>query len=153
MDPLTVGLFVASAIGTAVSNRNQYRVEAASTRLQTEQARLQAAEQGYERTKAFRQNLSTNLALSGMGVGGVNGFRGVAAQSIGDYFGDMAAIGRQDMFAQITGEANSALNKSRNFANNISNLTSSAMLAKDLGLFNSKKPRQSSLGAQLATRK
>jgi hypothetical protein len=77
----------------------------------------------------------------------------VAAQSIGDYFGDIASIGRQDLFAQITGEANSALNKSKKFGNDVANLTNSAMLAKDLGLFNSKKPKQSSLGAQLATRK
>lgn len=140
MDPVTAGYFALASVKLVASlagNKAQAKAETAQIKLQTEQARLQAAEQTYERTKMFRQNISQNLALSGIGIGGVSGFRGIAAESISDYFQDAKSLTNQDVFAQLSGNANKALSKSNNLLKNVSALESSASLADKLGLFKS----------------
>lgn len=140
MDPITAGLFVAASFATSLNNaRNSARIERSNIKLQTEQARLQTAEQAYERSKEFRQNLSYNLALSGMGKGGVSGFKGVAAESISDYFADVGALGRQDVFAQLSGQSALAGSKVKKRANVAQGAISAAQLASDLGLFKGSK--------------
>lgn len=139
MDGLTAGLWVAANFASSlISGKNQAKVQEAQVKMQTEQARLQASEQAYERTKQFRQNMAQNLALSGMGFGGVSGFRGLAGQNVSDYFADMGALGRQDMFAQLAGKAGFAQNKAVNFANTVSSFESSVSLADKLRLFKKK---------------
>lgn len=138
MDPITAGLFVAASFASSlITSRNQRKIEDASMNVQVEQARLQTAEAAYERTKQFRQNISMNLALSGMGIGGVSGFRGAAAQSASAYFADAAALGRQDVFAQLTGTSNKALSKAKRFSSLASGVIDAAGLASQLGLFKS----------------
>lgn len=139
MDPLTAGLFVAASFASnLVSGRNQSRIEAASTNMQIAQSKLQSSEAAYERTKQFRQNLSSNLALSGLGIGGVSGFRATTAQNVTDYYGDIAAIGTQDLFNQASGNANRAANKARKFNRDINAFSDATTLAGQLGLFSSK---------------
>lgn len=139
MDPITAGLFVAASFTSSlISNKNQSKIENAQIKIQTEQARLQTAEAAYERTKQFRQNLSMNLAISGMGFGGVSGFRGIASQSISDYFSDTAALGRQDMFTELGAISNTAASKSNKFVNDVNAGTSAVSLASQLGLFKNK---------------
>lgn len=136
MDPMTGALWVgASFVSSLMTNRSVAKTEQAQNRLNTEQSRLQAAETAYERTKNFRRNLSQNLALSGMGFGGVSGFRGITGQNTSDFLGDMAALGRQDTFAQLTGNANRALSKAKRFKNDVGAITNAASLASQLGLF------------------
>lgn len=139
MGPIASALWVAASLGNSLlSNKNQTRVAEAQNRVQVEQARLQASEAAYERTKQFRQAVSMNLALAGMGVGGVSGIRGATAQNISDYFADSAAIGRQDVFAQLTGTSNQAGIKANKFSANVQAVGSAAQLATDLNLFKKK---------------
>lgn len=138
MDPVTAGYFVMAGISLTANlrgSKNQAKIEAANNKLQVEQARLQAAEQAYERTKSFRQNIATNLALSGIGKGGVSGFRNVASMSIADYFDDASALQRQDSFAQVSGQATKAAIKSNKLLRDVSSLESAASLASKLGIF------------------
>lgn len=136
MDPVTAGLWVGASLFMSLSaNKSQARIEAASAKMEQEQARLQIAEQAYERTKTFKQNISANLALSGMGKGGLSGFRGVASQSISDYFADSQALTMQDAFAKLGGNVRRASNKANSLARNVSSLESAASLAAKLGLF------------------
>lgn len=136
MDPVTAGLFVAASFASSImANKNQAKIEGASINMQTEQARLQIAEQSYEKAKQLKQNLSANLALSGLGVGGVSGFRGIASQTISDYFADQAALGKQDLFAQLSGNVAKATSKSNKFVNNAQAGLNAAQLSQQLGLF------------------
>jgi hypothetical protein len=136
MDTTTGALWVAASFATSlISNKAEARIHEANTKMQVEQARLQAAEQAYERTKAFRKNLSTNLALSGMGYGGNKGFAGTASQSIADYLADSAALGRQDLFAQLSGQAAFAGIKANKFKKDVGATKTAAQLASELGLF------------------
>lgn len=139
MGPIASALWVAASFASSVlSNKNQSRVAQAQNNVQVEQARLQASEAAYERTKQFRQAVSMNLALAGMGVGGVSGIRGATAQNISDYFADTNAIGRQDAFAQLTGTSNKAGIKANSFTANVQAAGSAAQLANDLNLFKKK---------------
>lgn len=139
MDALTAGLFVAASFTSGlISNRSQYRLEAANINAQLSQAKLQSAESAYERTKQFRETMSSNLALSGIGIGGVGGLKGVNAQNISDYFADISAIGTQDLFNSITGQAQIAGAKGKRFRNNVSTAMDAATLASQLGLFGKK---------------
>jgi hypothetical protein len=136
MDPLTAGLWVGASLLTSLSaNRSQAKIEAAQVKMETENARLQAAEAAYERTKSFRQNMSANLALSGMGKGGVTGFRGIAAESISNYFQDIQSLTTQDLFAQVSGSVGRAINRSNKLKRDVSSLESAASLAEKLQLF------------------
>ena len=142
MDPITAGLFVAASFATSLyTSKNQARIESANTNLQISQARLQTAEAAYERTKQFRENVSANLALSGLGVGGVSGFKGKNAQNTSDYFADIAALGTQDMFTEATGNVQRASTKSKQFSNDINAGLDAFSLATDLGLFTTKKKK------------
>ena len=115
MDAITAGLFVAASFASSLyTSKNQARIESANTNLQVSQARLQTAEAAYERTKQFRENVSANLALSGLGIGGVSGFRGKNAQNTTDYFSDIAALGTQDVFTEASGQVQRASTKSNN---------------------------------------
>lgn len=139
MDPITAGLFVAASFASSlVSNKNQATVAESQNKLQIEQSRLQTAEAAFERTKQFKQNLSLNLAYTGIGVGGVSGFKGVMAQNVQDFAADQASLGRQDLFAQLTGTANRALNRAKNFTNAASSVIDAATLSRQLGLFDKK---------------
>jgi len=136
MDPVTAGLWVGASLFMSLSsNKSQARIESASVKMEQEQARLQIAEQAYERTKAFKQSISANLALSGMGKGGLSGFRGVASESLSSYLQDSQALTMQDAFARLGGNVRKASNKANSFARNISSLESAASLAAKLGLF------------------
>ena len=142
MDPITAGLFVAASFATSLyTSKNQARIESANTNLQISQARLQTAEAAYERTQQFRENVSANLALSGLGVGGVSGFKGKNAQNTSDYFADIAALGTQDMFTEATGNVQRASTKSKQFSNDINAGLDAFSLATDLGLFTTKKKK------------
>lgn len=136
MDPITSALFVGAGLATSLySNRSQARIEAANIKLQTEQAKLQASEMAYERTKSYRQNASTALALSGMGFGSTTALGVLGAQSYGNYVADINAINRKSSFAQAAGEANKALSKSKGFGNDVVAIDSAVSLASKLGLF------------------
>tara|TARA_R110000868_G_scaffold62001_2_gene187860 strand:- start:23 stop:454 length:432 start_codon:yes stop_codon:yes gene_type:complete len=140
MDPLTAGLFVAASFATsAIANRNQAKVEQASIKLQTSQAQLQASEAALERTKSFKTNIAMNLALSGMGFGSTTSFASTLAENTSNLTSDLTAINTGAQFAGLTGEANKALSKSKRFGNDATAALNAAKLAKDLGLFESKK--------------
>ena len=120
MDPLTAAIFVgASFLTSAISNRNQAKVEQAQNLVQVEQTKLQAAEAANERARAFRQNISANLALAGKGFGGISGFRGIATRSAADFEQDLTAINQQANFAQISSTADVASTKIRKYANDV----------------------------------
>lgn len=132
-------LWTAASFGISVqTNRNTYKINEAQNKIGTEQARLQAAEAAYERSKQFTENISMNLALKGIGMGGVSGFRGATAKSTEAFNQDISSLRRQDVFAQITGEANKALNKARKMAGNVGAVSNAAALASNLGLFKGK---------------
>jgi len=135
MDPVTVGLFLAATLYQSGKNKSAAKVEQANIKLETEQARLQAAEQAYERTRAYKKDISMNVALSGMGFGGVHGFRGISSEAAADYFSDIQALGRQDTFAQLTGNANKSLSRSKRQAGDVNTIVNAATLASQLGLF------------------
>lgn len=136
MDPVTGALFAAASFATSViGNRSRAKAEQASIRLETEQAKLQAAESSLERTKLYRQNVSMNLAMSGMGVGAVNAFAATEAESFANYMADINAIKQTSNFMVMTGEAKKSLSKSNQFSANVDALKSAAGLASDLGLF------------------
>lgn len=140
MDPLTASLFVAASFASNIySSRNQARVEEASINAQLAQSRLQSAEASYERTKQFRQTMSSNLALSGLGIGGTSGLRNVNAQNISDYFADVAAIGNQDMFSTLQATTSRATSQSNRFVRELGAVSDAATLASQLGLFSKKK--------------
>jgi hypothetical protein len=136
MDPLTAGLFVAASFATSIfSNRQASRAESASIELQTEQARLQASEAAYERTKTFRQNMSSGLALSGMGFGSTTALASAYAEGFGNYMADISSLARSSQFATASGLASKAGSKSKAFANDLASVESAASLAMKLGLF------------------
>jgi hypothetical protein len=136
MDPMTGALLMAASFATSlISNRVQAKTQQAQIKAQTEQTRLQAAEATLERTKQYRKNLSTNLALSGVGVGGVSGFRGISSENTADYLADVGALGRQQQIAVITGSANRALSKANKLAGDVNAITNAAKMASELGLF------------------
>jgi hypothetical protein len=142
MDAVTAGLFVAASFASGLyANKNQAKIEAANTNMQISQARLQTAEAAYERTKQFRENVSANLALSGLGVGGLSGFRNINAKNTTDYFADLAALGSQDMFTQALGYSKTAATKSKQFSSDINAGLDAFSLASDLGLFTGKKKK------------
>ena len=68
-------------------------------------------------------------------MGGVSGFRGVAAESISNYFADAAALGTQDLFAQSSASAGRAGIKGRKSAGQVDSLLNSVQLSEQLGLF------------------
>ena len=139
MDPITAGIFVAASLGTTLlANRSEAKAAGTANMLQTEQAQLQAAESAYERTKALRRNLSANLALSGAGYGGTSGFRGVAVESITDYFADISSLQFQGKFGNVAGASTAAQIKSSKFGKDVVAGANAAQLASQLGLFSSK---------------
>jgi hypothetical protein len=136
MGPLAAGLFVGASFLTSVyANRQASKAEAASIRLQTEQARLQASEAALERTKAFRQNVSQNLALSGMGFGSTTALAVANAESLGAYAADINALKKQEQFVVASGESARAQNRAKKFSSDLGSLESSISLASKLGLF------------------
>lgn len=136
MDPITAGLFVgASFLSSLFASKQQARAEAANIKLQTEQARLQASEAALERTKAFRQNMSQNLALSGMGFGSTTALATATAESFGALNADINAINRQSDFAVASGQAARAASRAGRFSRDIGALENAASLAQKLGLF------------------
>tara|TARA_R110000868_G_scaffold56650_2_gene175188 strand:- start:343 stop:786 length:444 start_codon:yes stop_codon:yes gene_type:complete len=140
MDPITAALFVgASFASSVISNKQQARAENAAISLQQSQAKVQAAEAALDRTEAFRLSASSNLALSGMGVGGTGSL--ALAQNLGfaNYSSDINAINRNAQFVSLGGEANKALSKSKRFANNVAAVESAASLASKLGIFSPSK--------------
>ncbi len=139
MDPVTAGLFVAAGFAASLyTSKNQARVEAASINLEVEQARLQASERAYERTKAYREEVSANLALSGMGVGGIGGYKAVLSDSSGSLGADLKSIGTGASFAMAQGQAAYATSKSNRFRRDLDATMTAASLAGDLGLFSPK---------------
>lgn len=142
MDPITAGLLVGASFATTVfTNRQSAKIEASNIKLQVAQARLQSAEQAYERTKAFRKNLSANLALSGAGYGGQSGFRGIATESTSDYFADIGALTTGDLYAQASGQAAYASNKASLFSKDVVAGANAVSLASQLGLFSPRKKK------------
>jgi len=136
MDPLTAGLFVAASFAASVyTSKQQAKIEESNVQADLANKRLQTAEATYERTKQFRENMATNLALSGMGFGGVSGFRGIASQNISDYFADVAALGNQDLFSIASAQSSRAASKTNRISRDISSLTDAASLATKLGIF------------------
>jgi hypothetical protein len=136
MDPITAGLFVgASFLSSLFANKQQARAEAANIKLQTEQARLQASEAALERTKAFRQNMSQNLALSGMGFGSTTALATAYAEGFGAYMSDIGALNKQAQFATAQGQAARAGSRAKKLGSDIGALESSVSLAMKLGLF------------------
>lgn len=143
MDPITAGILVAASFASTVyTNRQESKINEAGIKLQTEQARLQTAEVAYERSKAFRKNISANLALAGAGFGGNTGFRGVATESISDYFADANALQTQDLFNQVSGQAAYAGNKASKFTKDVAAGANAVTLANQLGLFEPKKTKK-----------
>ena len=143
MDPITAGLLVGASFAASLyTNKQAARLNAAQTTLQVEQSRLQAAETALERTKAFRKNISANLALAGAGYGGHTGFRGIAAESASDYFADVNALRTQDLYNQISGTAAYAGNKGEKFAKDVVAGANAVTLASQLGLFAPKKTKK-----------
>lgn len=139
MDAITAGLFVAASFASNLyTSKSQAKIEESNLTAQLAQQRLQTAEATYERTKQFRQNMATNLALSGLGIGGVSGFRGVAAENISDYFSDVAALGNQDMFANLSAQSAKAQIKANRLSRDVSAITDAASLAGQLGIFTAK---------------
>lgn len=139
MDPTLAGLWIAASMFTSLrANRSQAKVENASINMEVEQARLQNTEMALERTRQLRQNMATNLALSGIGKGGVSGFRNVATQDMQSYFEDVSALTNRDVFAQISGQARRAGVKTNRLTRDVSSLESAASLATKLGLFEGK---------------
>src|SRR5215208_779999 len=140
MDPLTAGLFVAASVGTSLyAGKNQSKIEAASIKMQTEQAKLQASEAALERTKSFRQNVSNQLALGGMGFGSTTAVAVAGAQGFGNYMADINAINTGIKFADAAGSAALATSKTNAFLNTVNAGFSAAALSQDLGLFSSPK--------------
>lgn len=136
MDPIMAALFVGASFTTSLAtNKNTARIENTQNKINVEQARLQASEAAYERSKQFTQNISMNLALKGMGFGGVSGFRGVSSRSASEFAEDINSLNRHDVFSQITGEANRALTKAKRFKSNVGAAGTAASLASQLGLF------------------
>jgi hypothetical protein len=139
MDPITMAAFAAASLFVSVrNNASQAKIEKANIKMQVEQTRLQASELAYERSKAFRKNVSEQLALSGLGVGGMMGFGNVYNESLRNYTQDVEAIQRKAQFAQLTGMANTSLSSAKKFNNDITSVVSAANLASDLGLFKQK---------------
>lgn len=139
MDPVTAGLFLAASFATSLyTSKAQAKIEASAIETDLANKRLQTAEATYERTRQFRENMATNLALSGKGIGGVSGFRGIAATNISDYFADVAALGTQDLFNQVSAQTARASSRSNRLARDVSGLTDAATLAGQLGLFSAK---------------
>jgi len=142
MDPLTAGLFVAASVGTSLyAGKNQSKIEAASIKMQTEQAKLQASEAALERTKSYRQNLSNQLALSGMGFGSTTALATASAQGFGNYMADINAINTSAKFADAAGQSALATSKSNAFLNVVNTGMNAAMLSQDLGLFSAPKKK------------
>lgn len=135
MNPLMALLVGANLAVTISSSKYSAKAEEAQISSNLAQERLRASESAYERTKSYRESLSTNLALAGMGKGGVSGFRGVAAESGAALQQDLAAIGQQTLFAEITAQSNRSLVKAKRLERTMSGLSDAASLAKDLGLF------------------
>jgi hypothetical protein len=136
MDPITAGLFVgASFLSSLYSNKQAAKMEAASIKLQTEQAKLQASESALERTKSFRQNVSQNLALSGMGFGSTTALASAYAEGFGNYMSDIRAIDTGVKFAEASGLASKAGSRAKKFGSDVGSLESAVSLATKLGLF------------------
>lgn len=137
MDPVTAGLLVAANFAASVySNRQKAKINRTQIDLEVEQAKLQAEERAYESTKQFREFISYNAALSAMGYGGATGFRGVSATATANVNKDLAALNRQQRYADISGMSARASNQTNLFAGNVKAGIDSVLLAKDLGLFN-----------------
>lgn len=146
MPPLLAALFVgASFVSSLSANKSQAKIQAAGIKMQVEQARLQASEAAYQRTREFRKNMSANLALSGLGIGGLTGFRGVMSESSADYLADIRALEQGAQFASLQGTSQLAATKANRFAQDASALFSAASLAQDLGLFKPKLPKKGKL--------
>lgn len=140
MDPVTTGIFIAASVGASLyASKNQAKIEAASIKMQTEQARLQASEAALGRTQAFRNNLSNQLALSGMGFGSNTALATASAQSFGNYMQDINAINTGAKFAMASGEAASASSKTNRFLRDVNTGINAVTMADDLGLFKPQK--------------
>ncbi|CAB4240925.1 hypothetical protein UFOVP23_39 [uncultured Caudovirales phage] len=139
MDPITSGLLVAASfISSTRQAKSQAKLQGASIKMEVEQARLQAAEQAYHRTRAFSENLSTNLALSSVGVGGTTGFLSAYGQSSENFQGDINSINTAARFAIAQGNAGMSANKAQRFAKNVDATVTATQLADQLGLFKMK---------------
>src|SRR5215216_6162528 len=135
MDPITAGLFIGASVGASLyASKNQAKIEAASIKMQTEQAKLQSSEAALERTKAFRSNLSNQLALSGMGYGSTTALATAGNLSFGNYMQDINAINAGTKFAVAAGESAFATSKSNRFLRDVNTVVSAAGLASDLGV-------------------
>lgn len=136
MDPITAGLFVAASVGTSLyASKNQAKIEAASIKMQTAQTKLQASETALERSKAFRNSLSSQLALSGMGMGSTTALATSMAESASNYSADIAALNMGVQFADAAGQAALATSKANQFVSGVNTGMNAAMLSQDLGLF------------------
>lgn len=136
MGPVVAGLFVAASFATSLyANKQAAKAEEASIKLQTEQAKLQASEAALERTKSFRQNVSQNLALSGMGFGSTTALATAYAEGFGAYMSDIGALNKQAQFAIAQGQAARAGSRAKKLGSDIGALESSVSLAMKLGLF------------------
>ena len=137
------GAFIAAGLaGSLASNRKAQKLENENTELEVANAKLQAAEAAYERTKQYRQNASMNLALSGMGVGSANSGGALAAESFQNYLADIQSINMAGRYAALGGKQKkkaSSLNKySRNFGAAEGAGESLVGLATKLNLFGAK---------------
>ncbi len=136
MGPVLAGLFVGASFLTSMyANKQQSRIESSAINLSTSQARLQASEAALERTKSFRQNMSQNLALSGMGFGSTTALATASAEGFGNLMADIGAINTGAKFAEASGYSKKALSKANKLGRDIGATESAASLALKLGLF------------------
>jgi len=132
--------FVAAGLYSSLqSNKAQASIERANIQLQSSQAGVKAAEQAYERSKTFRQNISSQLAMGGLGFGGTMGLVAAQNESLSNVNYDLASIAKQQQFTALSTEsalASSKINKYTRDAGAYGNAAKQTSdLVSKLGLF------------------
>lgn len=113
------------------ANKNQLLID-------TEQAKLEAAQKGLQLTKQFREMVSYNAAMAAMGIGSDTGLRGTLAVSASNLKDDLAVIERNQRYVDMQAKISKELNSSAFFSGVVGAARNTGLesisLAKDLGI-------------------
>ena len=116
-----------SAINTTLglqASKRQEKLDIATTSLETEVAKNQAAQQAYASAQGFREALASQLALSSLRGDGGSMVRQFASKSISNMVGDAQTFDQQQQFADLSGVIRKSQAKTDRFARDFSSVTS-----------------------------
>lgn len=132
--------FIAAGLYTSLqSNKAQASIERANIKMQASQAGVKAAEEAYQRSRTFRQNVASQLAMGGMGFGGTMGAIAAQNESLANVNYDLAAIDKQQQFTQLAKQSGLTSSRINKYARDVQAFGAAAKqtsdLASKLGLF------------------